>query len=204
MQVTALPLVQRQKDQEDFVDILSSTAKDIPDAFFTYLDESDFFSAPASTKFHDAQEGGLVHHSLCVYETLATLNYQYLLGFSDSTVAKTALLHDICKVGFYRRTMKNTKMTDGRWVKTEVWEIKDGLPLGHGEKSVIVLLSHGVPLTEEEQLAIRWHMGGFDDTARSFAGSQALSSAMGISKLPTALHIADMMSVWLNGAQGRE
>jgi len=200
MQVTALPLVQRQKDQEDFIDILSSTAKDIPDAFFSYLDKSDFFSAPASTKYHDAQEGGLVRHSLKVYETLATLNYHYLLGFSDSTVAKTALLHDICKTGMYKRKLKNTKLADGRWVKTEVWEVQDELPLGHGEKSVIVLLSQGVPLTEEEQLAIRWHMGGFDESARAYAGSLALRNAMSRSKLPTALHIADMMSVWLNGA----
>lgn len=183
----------------DFLDILTRCTPEIdPDGkFYHFLELSDFFTAPASTRYHESYDGGLVEHSLNVYKHLTHLNYQQLLGYSDSSIAKTALLHDICKANFYRRAYKNKKLEDGQWIRTLSWEVNDQLPLGHGEKSVTILLVHGVPLTDEEMLAIRWHMGGFDASARDYAGGQALSGAMSQSKLVTALHIADMMSVWL-------
>jgi len=194
---SSLSLQQRQSNKKHFAGTLARTNPNIPDAFYHYLELSDFYKAPASTQYHQDYEGGLVEHSLMVYEKLMQLNYQYLLGYPDSTISKVALLHDICKVDFYKRSRRNKRLEDGTWVRMDSWEVDDHLPLGHGEKSVIILLQHKVPLDEEEMLAIRWHMGGFDASARDYAASRALSNAMGQSKLVTALHLADMMAVWL-------
>ena len=187
---------QLSTNKQDVLNILKEVS-DLPDALFTFLNNSDFWKAPASTRYHEAYEGGLVEHSLKVHKELSLLNYQKLLGFSDDTVAKTALFHDLCKVNFYRKIMRNKRMDDGRWMRVAGWEVDDQLPLGHGEKSLAILLKLGVQLTEEEMLAIRWHMGGFTDSANSFVGTQALSAAMGSTSLVTALHIADMMAVWM-------
>lgn len=189
--------IKKQQNRDEFLTTLETLAPEVPDEFLNFLDDSDFFRAPASTKYHEAYEGGLLQHSLNVYERLAQLNYQYLLGFPDNTIAKVALFHDVCKANFYKREMRNKKLEDGRWVRTEVWAVDDQFPIGHGEKSVTILLQHGVPLTEEEILAIRWHMLGFDICAGTYAGGLALSSAMNKSTLVTALHIADLMSVWM-------
>lgn len=194
--------IKRQENRDKFLTILETLVPEVPEKLLNYLEDSDFFRAPASTKYHDSYEGGLLQHSLNVYERLAQLNYQYLLGFPDNTVAKVALFHDVCKIGFYKREMRNKKLDDGRWIRTEVWGIDDQLPIGHGEKSVIILLRYGLPLTEEEILAIRWHMLGFDDCARTYAGGLALSNAMSKTNLVTALHMADLMSTWMQ--QGRD
>lgn len=192
----AIGLERRQENKQYIIELLQRSASDIPEKFYHFLELSDFFQAPASTQYHQAYEGGLAEHSLLVYKHLMHLNYQHLLGCSDSTITKVALLHDVCKAGFYKRARKNRKLEDGTWVRIESWDVDDQLPLGHGEKSVIMLLQHGVPLTEEEALAIRWHMGGFDASARDYGASRALSNAMGQSRLVTALHVADMMSTW--------
>ncbi len=197
--ITSLPLAERLRNRDNFLDILTYTVPDIPGTFLTFLEKSDFFTAPASTQYHEAYEGGLAKHSLKVYENLAQLNYLHFLGFPDDAIAKVALLHDICKISFYTKKLKNVKLEDGRWVRTEAWSIKDGLPLGHGEKSLAVLLQQQVVLTEEEQLAIRWHMGRWDDAANGYGGLQSLNAAMNKTKLVTALQIADVMSVRLNG-----
>lgn len=190
-------LPERNRDnKQEFVNVLKSQTN-VPESFLAYLDTTDFFTAPASTKYHGAHEGGLLQHSLNVYEKLAALNFQYLLGFSDQTVAKVALLHDVCKIGFYKRDFRNIRLEDGRWIRKEVWVVDDKLPLGHGEKSVAVLLRNGVPLEEEEMLAVRWHMLSFDDSAHSYGGGLALSGAMNRTRLVGALHIADLMSTWM-------
>lgn len=189
---------QLNKNRQDFLDILQNTQRlPLPKQFYCFLDSGDFWTAPASTRFHDSHEGGLVVHSLKVYEHLTILNYQQMLGFSEDSIAKTALFHDICKINFYKKSYRNKRLEDGRWIRMESYDIDDELPLGHGEKSVAILLAHQVPLTQEEMLAIRWHMGGFDASARDYAAGMALSSAMSKSKLVTALHLADMMATWL-------
>ncbi len=198
-----LSLEQRTRNKKEILTILTQH-NGTPGSLLEFLQNSDFFTAPASTKYHEAYEGGLAEHSLKVYENLCHLNYQYLLGYSDSTIAKVGLLHDVCKIGVYVRRMRNVKLEDGRWVRTEGWEFQDEFPFGHGEKSVALLLRHGVILSEAEMLAIRWHMGAFDDSFGGFAGSKSLSASMSKYPLVTALHIADLMSVWLVGASGEE
>ena len=120
-----------------------------------WLGTTDFFEAPASTRFHGAYPGGLVEHSV------------------------VALLHDVCKTGYYRRER------DGKY------SVKDRLPMGHGEKSVYLVMKF-MDLTDEEALAIRWHMGAYDDAFRG--GSRALNEAQDKCALVLALHHADMQA----------
>jgi len=191
----ALSPMQLQQNREDFLDIIQNTWEKEPKQLKQFLDDSDFWEAPASTKYHEAYEGGLVEHSLKVYEHLTMLNYHHFLGFSDETISKTALFHDLCKANFYRRSQRSKRTEEGRWYRTVIYEVNDQFPAGHGEKSVTILLVLGVPMTEEEILAIRHHMGAWD--ASGFGQEQALTASMTKSKLVTALHLADMMAVWL-------
>jgi hypothetical protein len=125
-----------------------------------YLTESDFFTAPCSTKFHLACKGGLAKHSLNVYKLLDEKVKRYSLGTPKDSIIICGLLHDLCKTNFYVKVKKNVK-ENGTWIEKEVWEVKDQFPLGHGEKSVI-LAQNFIHLTIDEQLAIRWHMMAFD------------------------------------------
>ena len=138
-----------------------------------WLESTDFFTAPASTKYHGAFPGWLVGHSLNVYYELIT---RQNVGTPESR-AVCALLHDICKANYY-------EPQDGGG-----YRVKDRFPFGHGEKSVF-LISRFMRLTDEEALAIRWHMGAYDDAVRG--GSRTLSAAMAVSPLVYELHAADM------------
>lgn len=125
--------------------------------------QSDFFRAPASTRFHGNYEGGLCEHSLHVYDCLkAYLSRErvrdvYHLQASDETIAIVALLHDICKTNVYKESTRNVKK-DGQWIQVPFYEFDDALPYGHGEKSVYMISSF-IKLTREEAFAIRYHMG---------------------------------------------
>lgn len=154
-------------------------------------DKSDFFTAPASTRFHGNYSGGLCEHSLNVYNELVKLNDIYNTGYDEETLAITALFHDICKANFYKQGVRNVKDENGYWTTKQIWEIDEKLPLGHGEKSCIILQAY-IPLNTEELLSIRWHMGGFDSSVKG--GDFSLSKAQDISKLVVLLGVADMLS----------
>ena len=153
-----------------------------------WLESTDFFSAPASTKYHGAYPGGLVDHSLNVYfafyaplDAVKILNFEALLNLKreefSETVTICTLLHDICKANYY-------EPLDGGG-----YRVHNRFPFGHGEKSVF-LISRFMRLTDAEALAIRWHMGAYDDAARG--GSRELSAAMSATPLVYELHAADM------------
>ena len=142
-----------------------------------WLGTTDFFEAPASTRLHGAYPGGLVEHSLNVYYAL--LGQSTIREYGGESVAVVALLHDVCKTGYYRRER------DGKY------SVKDRLPMGHGEKSVYLVMKF-MDLTDEEALAIRWHMGAYDDAFRG--GSRALNEAQDKCALVLALHHADMQA----------
>lgn len=130
--------------------------------------KSDFFEAPASTRYHLSRPGGLLEHSLNVYDCLKDYLSRprvrdiYHLDISDETIAIVALLHDLCKVNVYRKSFRNTKDENGQWIKVPSYDYQDDLPYGHGEKSVYII-SGFMKLTREEAFAIRYHMG-FSDT----------------------------------------
>ncbi len=141
-----------------------------------YLDmQTDFKTAPASTKFHLNHEKGLIEHTLNVLRYARLLNKELDLKLPDESVALVALLHDICKANFYVKGEewdKEHKDKTNEWRKKEVWKVEDQLPLGHGEKSVIMAVRY-VLLTVEEMTAIRWHLSGFDPGINFFYPSGA-------------------------------
>lgn len=183
-------------DKEKFIDILNETCSnrfDV-DKFIKYLELTDFFEAPASTKYHSCIKGGLLKHSLNVYEVLKQLCFLYNNSYDKSTIAICGLLHDICKTNFYTTEIRNVK-ENGCWTTKQQYVIKDSLPLGHGEKSVILLLNYNIPLTKDEMLAIRWHMGGFDNAIKG--GELAYSTASNETMLVTLLQCADLISTYI-------
>lgn len=153
-----------------------------------WLETTDFFEAPASTKYHGAYPGGLVEHSLNVCRELASSPTAAKSATTESLIL-CSLLHDVCKAGVYHSETKRRRNQDGRWEDYQGYTYSDTFPFGHGEKSVY-LISRFVRLTDGEALAIRWHMGAYDDAARG--GSRALSAAMAASPLVYELHAADM------------
>ena len=179
-------------NKERFIDILKTQANDRNiNSLISYLEnQTDFFDAPASTKFHLSERGGLLQHSLNVYDALSALCAIFDESISQSSIAITALLHDLCKANFYKQEMKNVKTSLG-WTTQPVYVVNDELPLGHGEKSVIMILNAGIKLTDEEMLAIRWHMSGFDNAVKG--GEYALSNAYSHSKLVALLQAADII-----------
>lgn len=128
------------------------------------LNGSDFFTAPASTRYHGAHEGGLVEHSLNVYDCLKDMMDRprmkevYGIEYPEESIAIAALLHDVCKVNFYKTSYRNAKDETGRWQSVPYYTIEDTLPYGHGEKSAYIVSAY-MRLTRDEAFAIRYHMG---------------------------------------------
>ena len=182
-------------DRERFIDLYKTHIhREGADKLLEYLDSpaSDFFTAPASTKFHNNVKGGLLQHSLNVYDCLvsyfASERRTKLLGLedvSDETLAVVALLHDLCKVNVYKESTRNQKDANGVWRQVPYYEFKDELPYGHGEKSVYII-SGFMRLSREEAFAIRYHMGfSTEDDARN------VGAAFEMFPLALALSIAD-------------
>ena len=172
--------------------------RDGADAFLFLLDESDFFVAPASTRFHGCHEEGLLEHSLNVYDCLkknverANLQDTY----SPETIAVVSLLHDICKVNYYKKGFRNVKNDEtGQWYKKEVYEVDEKFPCGeHADKSIIIIQNF-MRLEPEEILAIRAHMGGWDTAVKG--GNAFVGKIFDRSKLAVLLHLADMEATYL-------
>ena len=156
-----------------------------------WLCKTDFFTAPASTKYHCACTNGLVMHSLSVYDVLLEKHFD---EETDSLESFTicALLHDLCKAQFYKVSTRNVKNEEtGNWEKVPFYVVDDVFPYGHGEKSVF-LIERFMKLRIEEAMAIRWHMGGFDD-----GGGFTISVAYQKYPLAVKLHLADLESTYL-------
>lgn len=165
-----------------------------------YLKKSDFFTAPASSRFHGNIEGGLVAHSVFVYERLKNMlkneyGDNYTEKFSDETIAIVSLLHDLCKIGYYKVEYRNVKDANGVWNRVPYYAVNDAFPYGHGEKSVYMINSF-MRLTAEEAMSINWHMGGFDDRVRGNANS--VGEAFKIYPLAVFLHIADLTATYID------
>ena len=186
-----------EQNKEDFLNIARTHIKrDGIDALLSYLENTDFFTAPASTRFHLAEEGGLCSHTLNVYERLEKLMIMEYGedGYNKESVAICALFHDVCKTCYYKIDYRNVK-EDGVWVQKPYYTVDDALPYGHGEKSVYIVNGF-MRLTREEAIAINWHMGGFDK--RVLAGELSYSSAYSRYPLAVLLHLADVSASYLD------
>ena len=157
---------------------------------------SDFFTAPASARYHGSYEGGLVEHSMNVFECLcAYLDRErakdtYNLDYSRESIAIVALLHDLCKVNCYKVSSRNVKDEFGKWQSVPYFEFDDKMPYGHGEKSVYIVSGY-MKLTREEAFAIRYHMG--------FSGTEDernVGKAFEMFPLAFALSVADMEATY--------
>ena len=181
--------------KEEFINIYKNNIKrEGSIKLLEWLEGTDFFVAPASTKFHCACENGLLMHSLNVYKVLKN---RYFDENEDSLESFTicSLLHDICKVQFYKVSKRNVKNeVTGAWEQVPFYQVEDMFPYGHGEKSVF-LIERFMRLKTQEAMAIRWHMGGFDETAR--AGGFSISLAFDKFPLSVKLHIADLEATYL-------
>ena len=162
-----------------------------------YLDSTDFFRAPASTKFHMACPGGLAFHSISVYENLVKLCQVKAPGvFDKETLAIVGLLHDVCKANYYTEDTKNKKdPVTGQWSAVPFYSTEDSFPYGHGEKSVY-LISKYLKLTDVEAMAIRWHMSGWDASSRG--GEGAINVAFEKYPLCSIIAAADLLSTYLD------
>lgn len=193
---------------ERFEDLLKATKREGIDSLIAFIRKSDFYTAPASTRFHNCHEGGLLEHSLNVYECLKEKMDKpvFCEAFQDidvDSIAIIALLHDLCKSYYYVVEMKNKKVysetgtkqdSNGRydWVTVPGYTTEDKIPLGHGEKSVM-MIEEFIKLKPVERYAIRWHMG-FTEPKESW---NTLGDA--IHKYPIVLltHEADLEATYL-------
>jgi len=215
--------------QDKIVDLLQSTGREGMEELITFLSEkSDFFTAPASTKFHGAYPGGLAEHSMNVCDCALSLNEKYDTLYPVNVVTIAALLHDICKINTYKENnespstaqvkylislcskvgLKPPKELNKAYASVLIdfllnsykddgvlppfvhnYQVKDTLPLGHGEKSLYIV-TRFIKLSNEEALAIRWHMGAWDlgdSPYQKFAYKDAVNSC----KLVSILELAD-------------
>lgn len=189
------------ENKQRFIDLLEGVSEHRKgvDKLIAWLEGVDFFTAPASTRFHGAYAGGLVEHSLNVYDAFMKLFGND--GHDPVSVTLCTLLHDVCKSGFYKAELRNRKNENGQWEKVPVYAVDDQLPMGHGEKSVW-MIERFLRLTTEESIAIRWHMGGFDEAVRG--GSYALSSAYERYPMALKLHMADLYASYILETRGTE
>lgn len=190
------------QNRERFCQILRDTGVDNIDNVIAYLDELKFFEAPASARNHFNFPGGLALHSLNVYDMAMKLRESVVALRPDSaellapeSIAIAALLHDVCKADIYRRTLRRQKNGIGVWEDIEGYEVDySALPVGHGEKSVIMLLRAGLDLEDDELMAIRWHMGPWDLPAQSIEMDKSYRKAQQKSPLVPLIHTADTLA----------
>ena len=191
--------------KEEFIEIFKANiTREGSDRLLDFLEnKSDFFTAPASARYHGAFEGGLCEHSVNVYHCLAAylererVQELYGMEYSPESVALVSLLHDACKIGCYKKSFRNVKNdATGQWEKVPTYTFDDPLPYGHGEKSVYIVNGF-IRLTREEAMAIRWHMG-FSGPEDNRTVGQALQKY----PLAFALATADMeASYFLEGEE---
>ena len=177
----------------EFEERLRFTGREGVEELIAWLEGSDFFQAPASTRYHGAHQGGLVEHSLAVHDRLVELSRLEGLDVHSDSMALCALLHDVCKVGCYKPDTRNVKDERGVWHKVPCYKFEEDYPFGgHGSKSVY-LVQHFVALDPEEAAAINCHMGQFDAT--SYSNPSPVYAA---NPLAWMLHVADEAATYVD------
>lgn len=191
-----------KEKRERFCSLLRQTERENVEYVIEDLESFGFFEAPASARNHFNHPGGLLEHSLNVYDMAMTLRegiiklrpeMEKLLPVNSVILA--TLLHDTCKSNIYRRVIRKRKNEIGIWEEVEEYEVDySGLPIGHGEKSVVMLLRMGLDLEDEEILAIRWHMGAWDVDRNSIEEDKSYRESQRQSPLVALVHSADTLA----------
>ena len=188
--------------KKEFIELLKTTNRQGIDDLVEELEDLGFFKAPASTKFHLNEDGGLVQHSLNVCKaalsmrkSMIELDDSLLEALPKDSVIIASLLHDACKADIYMPTMKKEKNRFGMWCDVPGYDVDySNFPLGHGEKSVIVLLRSGFELTDDEIMAIRWHMNAWDLPFQSYDIKSNFNKAKEICPLLSLVQAADCLA----------
>lgn len=186
-----------KNSKESFDELLISTKREGIEDLLKWLHETDFYYAPASTKFHGCCERGLIIHSLSVLDCAITLNKSLGLGINHDSVIICSLLHDICKADCYEISTRNKKVTDPEtgayeWVQEPFYVFKEQFPFGgHGSKSVY-LAQRFINLTPEEATSINCHMGLTDSST-----SRSVAEAYKQYPLAWLIHAADELSTFI-------
>lgn len=191
-----------QDNKERFVELLKSTQREGVEYVIEDLESLGFFEAPASSTQHLNYDGGLVEHSLNVYDMAVMLKEQIIARRPDlekllptESIIIASLLHDVCKADIYRKVMRRRKDAIGTYEEYQAYEVDySNLPIGHGEKSVIMILRSGMCLEDDEVIAIRWHMSAWDLPFQSFELSKSLNVARDKSPLCSLIHTADTLA----------
>jgi len=185
------------ENKKRFINLLRSTKREGIEELIVWLETTDFYKAPASTRFHGNYEGGLLEHSLNVYDML-NLEVKNIMSktekikINQESVILVALLHDLCKVNLYKVDYRNTKNDYGQWIKVPYYTTEDNEPYGHGEKSVM-LAQDFIKLTKEEMYSIRWHMG-FTEGKEQY---NYVSATYNKYELAVLAHVADLKASYL-------
>lgn len=194
--------MENMNNKDRFIELLRSTGREGVNEVIDELESLGFFEAPASTRFHLNCEGGLLKHSLNVCDTALAVR-EVMIAKDESlrdllpkdSVIIASLLHDTCKADIYKRVMKKRKNAFGVWEDVPGYDVDySNFPMGHGEKSVIVLLCCGLALTDDEMMAIRWHMTAWDLAFQSPEMKGNLNQAKEICPLLTLIQAADGLS----------
>ena len=189
---------QLEENKKEFIDLLSSVDREGVAGLIDYLLlETDFFKAPASSRYHGSFKGGLLDHSLNVYYELDSLVDYYGLKLPKDSIIITGLLHDVCKVNTYKKAMVNVppdKSKTGKWEKVLKYKKDEDIKMGHGAKSAI-LVSQYINLKPEEMEAIYWHMGSTD--LGTYSTITNMSETYNKNTLAFLLHMADMAATYI-------
>lgn len=189
-------------EKEEFLQLLRSTKRDGVEEVIEDLESLGFFTAPASAGHHLNTEGGLVRHSLntcraalAIWKSMKALEPSLENEVKRDSIVIATLLHDVCKSDIYKRTVKKRKNALGIWEDSEGYKVSyKGFPMGHGEKSLVLVLCSGLDLSDDEMLAIRWHMGAWGVNQNSYEDVRNFDTAQKLYPLVAIVHAADCMA----------
>lgn len=198
--------------KEEFLQLLRSTEREGIEELIEALEEMGFFTAPASANHHLNVEGGLLEHSLntckaalAIYEGLKPLDASVEKEVRRDSIILSSLLHDVCKSDIYKRSVKKRKNNVGQWEDVEGYSVSyRNFPMGHGEKSVILLLCNGLSLYDDEMLAIRWHMGAWGINMNSFEDQRCYDTSRKLYPLVSIIQAADGLAASILERTGAE
>lgn len=198
--------------KEEFIELLRSTNREGVEDLLEGLENMGFFTAPASANHHLNTEGGLVRHSLntckaalMVWEGMTAIEPSLSKEVERDSVIIASLLHDVCKSDIYSRTVKKKKTAIGTWEDNEGYKVSyKNFPMGHGEKSVILLLCNGIALSDDEMLAIRWHMGAWGINMNSYEDQRCFDTSQKLYPLVTIIQVADKLAANIMERSGEE
>lgn len=202
----------KEKNKAEFEELLRSTGRDGVEDMIEELEGNGFFEAPASVNHHLNVEGGLAEHSLntckaalAVWEGMKKLEPSLEKEVSRESVIIASLLHDVCKADIYKRSAKKRKNAIGIWEDVEGYTVSyKNFPMGHGEKSVILILCAGLELTDAEMLAIRWHMGAWGVNKDSYEDERCYDTSRKLYPLVTIVQTADGLAATIMERSGEE